>query len=218
MPGSLSAGGREGCRNCPPIWTFSCLPPEGSAHGTSAARRVRALAHSLCAISFSWWGKARSSPPRMQVEARPQVLHGHGGALNVPARDDLCPASVSHACFAGLDGLPQGKVAAWHPSRTRPHPRARRLPCPRGPCRRACRSPESFAMRKYQDPSSALYAMSSEASRSMSATISPMFSVARAMISGRSTRAARPCPQRRRFSNLAVYSADRHALWRWHCG
>ena len=79
---------------------------------------------------------------RVQVEALAQVLHRHRRALDVPAG----PAAADRA-------YPTTSRRAWRPStaqsrarspsRTRPHPRARRLPCRSGLSCSACRTRET---------------------------------------------------------------------------
>ena len=46
----------------------------------------------------------------VQVEALAQVLHGHGGALDVPAGTAAADGGIPGG-FAGLGGLPEGEVA-----------------------------------------------------------------------------------------------------------
>ena len=45
----------------------------------------------------------------VQVEGLPQVMHAHGGALDVPARPPGAPGAVPGR-FPGLGGLPQDKI------------------------------------------------------------------------------------------------------------
>ena len=64
-----------------------------------------------CAISFSWCGKTRSSPPPWMSNAAPRYLRGHRRALQVPARPARPPRASSH------DGSPG--LAPFHSAKSR---------------------------------------------------------------------------------------------------
>ena len=83
------------------MWSQYCA--KSSALGASLA------AAADWAISLVWCGKTRSFPPRVQVEARPQVLERHGRALDVPSWPSLPPGRAP-ARLARLGGLPEREV------------------------------------------------------------------------------------------------------------
>ena len=67
-------------------------------------------AHSDWAISFSWWGNMRSSPPAWRSKASPRNLVAMAEhSMCQPGRP--LPRGVSQECLAGLGGLPEGEVA-----------------------------------------------------------------------------------------------------------
>ena len=62
------------------------------------------------ASSFSWCGKAEVEPAAVDLEARAEVLLGHGRALDVPARPPLPPRRVPGRVLVRLVRLPEREV------------------------------------------------------------------------------------------------------------
>ena len=88
-------------------------------------------AHLACAISFSWCGNTRSSPPQWMSNAAPEVELGHRRAFEVPARTAAAPRRRPRR-LARLLGLPQREVARDRAClRPRSRPGARRRACAR---------------------------------------------------------------------------------------
>jgi hypothetical protein len=87
---------------------LAALPSSAGRCASSSARRAVVGRTRDCAISFSWCGKTRSSPPPWMSKVSPRLAR-HRGALDVPAGAAGAPRAVP----GGLAGL-----AAFHSAKS----------------------------------------------------------------------------------------------------
>ena len=100
---------RAGYRSCPRSSTSSRLPPAESAHASSGEKglaRERFRLRDFVLVMR----KHQVFAAGMQIKAFAQVLHRHGGALDVPART-AAPNRCVPGCLAWLGSFPEREVA-----------------------------------------------------------------------------------------------------------
>ena len=91
---------------------FDIFSPVNSSIPLCIQRRANSRpAPRDCAISFSWCGNTRSSPPPWISKTGPEVLLGHRRALDVPPRPPTAPRRVPRRVLTLLRRLPEREVA-----------------------------------------------------------------------------------------------------------